>query len=345
MPQAIYVKSNSHNPWHNLALEDYLMRNMPDKNAAVLYLWQNQNTVVIGRNQNAWAECKTALLEEEGGRLARRTTGGGAVFHDLGNLNFSIILPENKFNLDDTFDIVLKAVQAAGINAERSGRNDILTEGAKFSGNAFRTAYGFGLHHGTLLVNSEYERVGRYLTVSNAKLASKGVQSVRSRIINLCTVKPDITIAALEEKMKQAFADYIENNSAEDETWEFSEISDLNFADVEGYQALEDHFSSWDWRYGESIKFDTEIETRFDWGIVRIGLNVKNGAVTDARFYSDALDSDLIAAMPDLLTGIRFHSRDLADAMRDSKLQSGGFVTARSKMLDDIADWLVEQGW
>ncbi|NLW12245.1 MAG: lipoate--protein ligase [Clostridiaceae bacterium] len=345
MPQAIIVRSNSNDPWHNLALEDYLMHNMPDESSAVLYLWQNQNTVVIGRNQNAWAECKTAQLEDEGGKLARRTTGGGAVFHDLGNLNFSIILPERKFRLDDTFGIVLSAVLTAGIEAERSGRNDILTAGAKFSGNAFRTDRGFGLHHGTLLVNSDYARVGRYLTVANSKLAAKGVQSVRSRVINLTDVKPDVTVAQLEQTMEQAFADYIESTAEPGQEWEYRHVVDSDFADAPGFSDLEQHFASWDWRYGESIRFDTEIETRFEWGIVRLGLLIKNGLISSARIYSDALDSDFISALSGQFENIKFHSRELADSIRKFPETGGGFVTTRSKMLSDIASWIEEQGW
>lgn len=345
MPQAIIIRSTSNDPWHNLALEDYLMHNMPDKESAVLYLWQNQNTVVIGRNQNAWAECKTALLEEEGGKLARRTTGGGAVFHDLGNLNFSIILPENKFQLDDTFDIVLSAVLTAGIEAERSGRNDILAAGAKFSGNAFRVDKGFGLHHGTLLVNSDYARVGRYLTVANSKLAAKGVQSVRSRVINLIDIKPEVTVAQLEQTMEQSFVDYIERTASVGQSWEYKHMTDIDFSKEQGFAALEQHFASWDWRYGESIRFDTEVEVRFAWGIVRLGLLIKNGLTSSAFIYSDALDSDFISALSGHLANVKFHSRELAQAVRSFPDTSGGFVTTRSRMLEDIASWIEEQGW
>lgn len=345
MPQAIIVYSNSNDPWHNLALEDYLMHNMPDEASAALYLWQNQNTVVIGRNQNSWAECKTALLEEENGRLARRTTGGGAVFHDLGNLNFSIILPEKRFHLDETFGIVLSAVNAAGIKAERSGRNDILASGAKFSGNAFRISKGFGLHHGTLLVNSDYARVGRYLTVANSKLAAKGVQSVRSRIINLVDIKPDVTVALLQQTMESAFIDYIKTNSEPDQEWVFKNLTDSEFVDNDGFNVSKNRFASWNWRYGESIRFDTEIETRFEWGVVRLGLLVKNGIISSAHIYSDALDSDFISALSRQFSDIRFHSRELADAVRNFPDTDGGFVISRNKMLDDIASWIEKQGW
>jgi lipoate-protein ligase A len=148
MPNALIVYATEHDPWFNLAFEAYLMEQLEEgRFDAVLYLWQNDNTVVIGRNQNAWVECNTGLLETEGGRLARRSTGGGAVFHDLGNLNFSILLPRDRFDIGRNFAMLLDAVADQGIHAERSGRNDILADGLKFSGNAFSLKKRAGLHH------------------------------------------------------------------------------------------------------------------------------------------------------------------------------------------------------
>ncbi|NCA98251.1 MAG: lipoate--protein ligase, partial [Clostridia bacterium] len=207
--RTLIVKSHSHDPYFNLTLEDYLLQQMASAQKeplqAILYLWQNENTVVIGRNQNAWAECKTELLEAEGGRLARRTTGGGAVFHDLGNLNFSLLLPQADFDIGRNFQMIVETVRRAGIPAERSGRNDILADGLKFSGNAFRIDHGVGLHHGTLLVSSAFERVGRYLTVAPAKLQARGIASVRSRITNLNAFRPDLDIAFWMDQLETVF--------------------------------------------------------------------------------------------------------------------------------------------
>jgi lipoate-protein ligase A len=346
MSNALIVESKSHDPWHNLALEEYIMHNMPDNNSIALYLWQNQNTVVIGRNQNAWAECKTGLLEEEGGRLARRTTGGGAVFHDLGNLNFSIVLPENIFDLENSFEVVLSAVRETGINAERSGRNDILFQGAKFSGNAFRKDKGFGLHHGTLLVNSEYERVARYLTVSPSKLAAKGIQSVRSRIVNLQSINPNVSTSVLKAAMETAFINHFCGLSeASSNGMQIIRLTDQDYVKDDSFNQIEKKFASWEWRYGQSIKFDAEIEQRFDWGMVKLGLVVKQGIIESAELYSDALDSDLISSLPECMVGVRFISADLAAALHNFEFTKGGYGVPRQKMINDLSDLIADQNW
>lgn len=354
MPQAYIVTSHSHDPWFNLALEDYLMKKLikavrgESDLAAILYLWQNQDTVVIGRNQNAWSECSTALLEAEGGKLARRTTGGGAVFHDLGNLNFSLLLPEADFNLDRNFQMIVDTVCREGINAQRSGRNDILADGLKFSGNAFRINQGVGLHHGTLLVHSAFERVGRYLTVSPAKLASKGVTSVRSRITNLQAIRPDITVEDLSDAMEKSFISNFCTPECQDKdssSFRIERVTDKDYAQDPELIALREKFASWDWRFGESIKFDSNTEKKFDWGHIQIGLNVQQGRVSDAQIYSDALDCDFLDPVISCLKGQRFQSNILSDAVLENAPAGDGFGVSRRKMAEDIADLLLEQGW
>src|SRR6056297_3762446 len=143
--------STSFDPWHNLAFEEYLL-NQVEENEVILYLWQNDNTGVIGRNQNAWKECRSELLAEEGGKLARRLSGGGAVYHDLGNLNFTFIMDKDNYNLKKQLKVILEAVRDQGIEAEFSGRNDLVVKSKKFSGNAFYFGSETAYHHGTILV-------------------------------------------------------------------------------------------------------------------------------------------------------------------------------------------------
>jgi lipoate-protein ligase A len=345
------VYSQSHDPFFNLALEEYLSRQMSGRLApeavvasnpqpdAILYLWQNQNTVVIGRNQNAWAECKTALLEAEGGRLARRTTGGGAVFHDLGNLNFSLLLPQSVFDLDRNFQLIVDAVRSAGIPAERSGRNDILADGQKFSGNAFRIDHGVGLHHGTLLVSSAFERVGRYLTVAPAKLAAKGIASVRSRITNLCTFRPDLDIATWMNALENTFI----ANFGDEKPIVRLDSNDLAADPI--LRDIETQFASWSWRYGETLTFDAELSEHFSWGHLHFGLQIEHGHVSTVRVFSDALDCDWIAQLEKHLLGLPFSSAGIADTIRKQGEMAGGFGVSRQQMAADLADLVTEQGW
>lgn len=197
-------RGQSFDPFFNLAVEEYLLQNT-DEGCCTLYLWQNQNTVVIGRNQNAFKECRTTLLEDEGGKLARRLSGGGAVFHDLGNLNFTFLVPTADYDLDKQLKVIELACEKLGVKVERSGRNDILADGRKFSGNAFYKNGPRAYHHGTLMVDVDREKMGRYLNPSKAKLSSKGVDSVRSRVVNLKELAPDTTIELLSQKLAEAF--------------------------------------------------------------------------------------------------------------------------------------------
>ena len=179
-----YIESDQVNPYKNLAVEEYLLLHCEDKEC-ILYLWQNQNTVVIGRNQNAWKECKVTKLEEENGHLARRLSGGGAVYHDLGNLNFTFLVNKDEYSLEKQLQVIINAMGRLGLKAEKSGRNDILIDGKKFSGNAFYEQEKHCYHHGTIMVDVNKEILSRYLTVSKDKLKSKGVDSVKSRVTNL----------------------------------------------------------------------------------------------------------------------------------------------------------------
>ena len=288
---ALY-KGGSFDPHYNLAVEEYLMESVKE-GQCILYLWQNQNTVVIGRNQNPWKECRTALLEEEGGHLARRLSGGGAVFHDLGNLNFTFLLPESEYDLDRQFTVIQEAIRSLGIPAEKSGRNDVLSEGRKFSGNAFFKHNGKAYHHGTLLMDVDMTRLGRYLNPSKAKLKSKGVDSVRSRVVNLKELKPDLTLDILCDAMVQSFC-RVYGGELRVLTEE-----DLDLAQI---QRLTQRNRSWEWNFGQKVPFSMECEERFDWGCVQLQLQVENGVIRQAKVYSDSMDWQVGGAVEAALT-------------------------------------------
>lgn len=303
---ALY-RSAGYDPHFNLAVEQYLMESVQD-DQCILYLWQNQNTVVIGRNQNPWKECRTTLLSEEGGHLARRLSGGGAVFHDLGNLNFTFLMPQADYSLDRQFAVIQQAVNSLGIPAERSGRNDILSQGRKFSGNAFykngRQAY----HHGTLLVDVDMEKLGRYLNPSKAKLQSKGVDSVRSRVVNLKQLKQELTIEELCNALQKAFASVY---GAEPEI-----LTDADL-DLPAIEKLAERNRSWEWNYGQKLPFSLEREERFPWGGLQLQLQVENGIIQALKAYSDAMDWALPEALEQALTGCRLEKQALLARLRE----------------------------
>lgn len=301
---ALY-ESAGFDPYENLAIEQYLLETVKE-GTCILYLWQNQNTVVIGRNQNAWKECRTALLEQEGGHLARRLSGGGAVFHDLGNLNFTFLMPQADYDLDRQLSIIQEAVRSFGIDAEKSGRNDVLAQGRKFSGNAFYKNGTQAYHHGTLLVDVDTQRMGRYLNPSKAKLQSKGVDSVRSRVVNLRELNPDLTIPGLKAAMAEAFSK-VYGLKAEPLPEEALDRSRIDF--------LRQRNASWEWRYGQKIPFTFEMEERFSWGSIRVELQVENGVVQQAKVYSDAMDCFFPPKLEQALTGRRFTRESLLEGI------------------------------
>lgn len=283
-------------PYHNIATEKYLLETV-DKDTCILYLWQNQNTVVIGRNQNAWAECRTTLLGQEGGKLARRLSGGGAVFHDLGNLNFTFLVAEENYDLDKQLRVIETACGLIGIPVSRSGRNDLLADGSKFSGNAFYHTQNNAYHHGTLLINADMEKLSRYLTPSKAKLEAKGVQSVRSRVVNLQTLVPSLTCEKMALAMEEAFAKvygFTPNNLT---------LSTEAQAQIAEY---EKELSSWDWLYGTRLPCSFSCQERFDWGSLELQLQVKSGEISGVQVYSDAMDWFLPEQLTEALTGCRF---------------------------------------
>jgi len=294
-------EGSSYDPYENLAAEETLL-NCVGKDCCILYLWQNKNTVVIGRNQNPWKECRTALLEEEGGHLARRLSGGGAVFHDLGNLNFTFLLPSDDYDLDRQTEVILRAVRSLGVPAVKTGRNDLTAAGRKFSGNAFYHHGGRSYHHGTLLVDADIEKMGRYLQPSPLKLRAKGVDSVHARVGNLRELQPDLTVENLKDALRQAFGEVYN-----------LPIVPLEKAalDREKLRQLTERNRSWQWNYGQRLPFDLSCEGRFDWGEARLELRIESGVIRNARVYTDAMDWELAQRLETALTGCRLAPDEL----------------------------------
>lgn len=310
---------------YNLAVEEYLTDTVQD-GQCILYLWQNRHTVVIGRNQNAWQECRTSTFNEDGGTLARRLSGGGAVYHDMGNLNFTFSMPSVDYDLAKQQRVIVEACRMLGVEAEISGRNDILALGRKFSGNSFYSHAGKSFHNGTLLINADMTKMSLYLAPSKLKLEAKGVDSVRSRVVNLSELAPGITVAKMSEAMVKAFSAVYGGRVQPLSAGSFDK------AEIERRRA---RFASYEWVYGRNAEFPLSMEERFSWGGLTIRLNVQQGVCTDAAVYTDAMDAEFALPLREALCGSRLDTNALCE-----RVQS---VQACAPYAADICQMLREQ--
>ena len=303
-----FLSTNCVDPYENLALEELLFETQGE--GATFYLWQNERTVVIGRNQNAWRECRVELLESEDGKLARRSSGGGAVFHDLGNLNFTFLLPKDQYDLVRQLGVIQKAAAKFGIDTSFTGRNDLVltATGEKFSGNAFRFSNNVALHHGTILISADFSRLGRYLAPSQMKLESKGVKSVVSRVTNLGLQNPELTVETMKQALMGAFE--AEYGAYEPHSWDL--------IDQEKLEQKRQTYASWEWKFGTTPSFNVSLENRFEFGCLELLLNVQSGIVTSVACYTDAMDATLAQRVEELLTGCNYGSGALCARLLDA---------------------------
>ena len=309
-------------PYRNLAAERYLLEHTP-AGSVTLYLWQNKNTVVIGRNQNPWAECNIALLRQDGGHLVRRLSGGGAVYHDSGNLNFTFLTDTATYDLDRQLAVIITALASLGIKAEKSGRNDILVDGRKVSGNAFYTSGNKKYHHGTLLIDVKTDVMAKYLTVSPLKLQAKGVSSVKSRVLNLKEACPTLTVAALSQALITAFGQ-IYNSVPQQLSADF-----FDEAELAKYEA---EFRDDAFRLGKRLPFTWQTEARFDWGSFTLACRIDSGIIQQAEVYTDAMDWQALQNAGRCFTGVAFTPQALAQAARRIPSKAG----------TDIAEFLAQ---
>lgn len=298
----LYI-SDSLDVYYNMAVEKYLTQNAA-QDECVLFLWRNERTVVIGRNQNCWAECRVSVLEADGGKLARRLSGGGAVYHDAGNLNFTFIASVDNYDVTKHCRVICEAVKTFGLHAEVSGRNDILIDGAKFSGNAF---YKFGenhYHHGTILIKTDTEAMQKYLSVDPEKLKAKGVASVRSRVVNLSELSDEINVDSMTAALRCAFGQVYG-----------LDVLEMAMPSAEEVEALCAEFKSDEWKYNRTPAFTHKLSDRFSWGGITLELDVQEGSVTECRVYSDALDSEYISTLADKIKGCRYDAAAIGEAV------------------------------
>lgn len=320
------VESDGCDPYRNLAIEEYLMLHCEEREC-ILYLWQNQRTVVVGRNQNPWKECWVELLEADGGYLARRNSGGGAVYHDLGNLNFTFLARKENYSVERQLKVIRLALEALGAEVELSGRNDLLINGWKFSGSAFYESGDFCCHHGTVMLDVDMDALSRYLTPSEEKLGSKGVDSVRVRVNNLKKLLPELTIEGLKESLRLAF---------ERVYGEKSRTMLLEELDARELKNREQRFSSGEWKYGRNFEFQRELFHHFAWGELSLRVQICGDRITDAVVYSDALRLVLLGNLAMSLKGVCYERSALCTALEGCSVAD----RQEAQMKADLMEWL-----
>ena len=306
MKQLQVIISNQYDPFLNRAVEQYLTEHQ-EEGIVTLYLWKNQRTVVIGYNQNPYAECNVQLLLDEGGHLMRRGTGGGAVYHDLGNINFSFIADKASYDVQKQLSVVREALCSYGLQTEVSGRNDLLCQGRKFSGNAFSKGPVNNLHHGTILIKTDGAMMQRYLIVDKAKLLKNGVKSVASRVVNLSELVPELTSENIQQPLIEAFEKVYGGKAS---TLQFEMLAGLPEV-----QQIRERISSHEFLFGRWEQFKTSKKARFPWGGVEIALKIDEakGIVLDAQIASDCLDTEMIEEAERILKGCSTKEAPLID--------------------------------
>ncbi|CAG9612938.1 Lipoate-protein ligase LplJ [Bacillus rhizoplanae] len=298
-------------PTINLAIEEYCVKNL-NINETYLLFYINEPSIIIGKNQNTVEEINADYVREKGIHVVRRLSGGGAVYHDLGNLNFSFITKDDgdSFNNFKKFtEPVTIALGKLGINAELSGRNDILAEGRKISGNAQFATKGRMFSHGTLLFDSEIDHVVSALNVKMDKIQSKGIKSIRSRVANITEfLNEKITI----EEFKQLLLENIFEGESEIPTYELTEE---DWKEI--YKISEERYRNWDWNYGKSPKFNLQHSHRFPVGQVDVRLEVQKGVVSECKIYGDFFGVEDVRDIEERLSGKVFDKEAFAEALAD----------------------------
>ena len=308
MTKTYYLETNSQDPTYNLAFEEYVLKHYTQGN--LLILWQNANAVIVGRNQNTLEEINREFVDEHRISVVRRNTGGGAVYHDLGNLNYSFLSDANALDKDTIrlfLDPVVQALRSLGLQAECSGRNDILVSGKKVSGTAQQLHKGRILHHGTLLFDSDASMIAGALNPDPTKFQSKGIKSVKSRVGNIrSALEKDMNIAAFWAYLKE----YLTQSSATLLTLTQDDLSAIS-------QLQREKYSTWDWNYGKSPKFDTQNKKRFAGGLLDLRITVRSGKIEQLGIYGDFLALKPIAELEAALVNCPYRRDAIESAIKD----------------------------
>lgn len=331
-------RSRSHNPYFNIAAEHWIFNNYHSQED-ILYLWCNEPSVIIGRYQNPWKECKLSLMKEKNIHLVRRESGGGAVFHDLGNGIFSFFSPfEDEESEKRNYGRLIKSLKTFGIESFQSSRNDLTlnfeNEIRKISGNAFKKRGSVRLHHGTMLINSNLEELGDYLTPNPKKLESKGIASVRSRVINLQEVSSNITVESFHSSLEKIFWE---------ETPELKPSTiwiDENLLESEPY--LKEQFESLqnsNWVLGKTPEFNHIIEEYFEFGSWSIHLQVESARIVQVQIFTDCLSVQFVEQVLSTLEGKPYSETGIKEAFKILKNNCDSMTSAWAETLED---WILK---
>ncbi len=301
----IRIINNSRDPYFNLAMEEYVVTAMPEGEDYFI-LWQNEPTIVVGRNQNTIEEINLAFVETRGIKVVRRMSGGGAVYHDHGNLNYTFVVQEEgRFHKFDVFtSYLINTLRKLGIQAENSGRNDITINGRKFSGNAQFKRGKRLLHHGTILFDSNLDVMVEALNVKPEKINSKGIKSIKSRVTN---IKEHISIPLEINEFKELLYETVLDANNEISTYYLSDIDQKAISDLRNKK-----YATWDWAFGSSPPFTIQKKGSFNWGNIDIRLSINQGYITECKIYGDFFAAKDIEEFEKIFVGLVYR-KDIFD--------------------------------
>jgi lipoate---protein ligase len=321
--------SQTLDPWFNLATEDWIFREM-DPETDILYLWRNEKSIVIGRYQNPWEECNLSAMARDGVKLARRQSGGGAVYHDPGNTNFTFLTSRKNYDKNANSRIIVSALSRFGIRAEISERNDILVEGKKISGSAYKLSSDRAFHHGTLLIHAELSRIFDYLTPGKKKLIGKGTLSVKSEVTNLVEIVPGLDHFTVCNALIEAFFE-AKGTSCK--------VEKLDHGTLRKIPCLDAYFrqlSDWDWCFGKTPDFVHRLKKQLSRGMMALHIDTKKGIIREVKIFTDTLQPELIELITSALPGVRYGARDIAAVLRGLKRGHA----AAGEELEELALWI-----
>ncbi len=306
-----------YNPEINLAIEEFIVRNLPLEEEPYLLFYINEPSIIVGKHQNTVEEINTDYVEKNNIKVVRRLSGGGAVYHDLGNLSYSFITKDDGSsfsNYQKFLNPVIKALKEMGVDAELKGRNDMVVGEKKISGNAQFSTNGKMFTHGTLLFDSNIDEVVNSLKVRKDKIESKGIKSVRSRVANISDfMNPKISIEEFRERI--LFSIFDVNGLHGVNEYKLTETDWKKIGEIS-----KERYANWDWNYGRSPKFYMERTQRFSVGSIDLKLNVEEGTITALKIYGDFFGVGDVADIERKLLGIKYNWKSVAQALEDVDL-------------------------